>query len=375
MVRTLTAVLLLIWLVTGMGTAWSAGGSFFHRDSERAMHPWPVEVKDEGGTLLFSDSPEYVSEYGILYTDVVKGEARVYYYHVNVTQKPGKLAVVLENLGPRPETVYITRSALPMASADYFEVGKGAEILYMHMPQAEKKLMLGAGERRVLDTLMAEELLLPKQLGSGMYDLKTASRVRVSVVFCPADADPEEFVTGAKVLPRDEVALRGTFQGMNRLVKAKKKYDPDKDGLVYIPIGDGEKDAFKEGVDATDGSLAVNFGNYGVVYRLEVPTRGKKQTHMLLSPLGGVYAGAVRVLMGKKEERLVHTPAGRMFFGDETPGDLVTEVGGKILLTPDFELSYLGSYRSYRKMAVEYSPPGASNLPVLFIMAPNTMYW
>lgn len=37
------------------------------------MKMWPVESKDEGGTLLFSDSPESVTEDGILYQDTVQG--------------------------------------------------------------------------------------------------------------------------------------------------------------------------------------------------------------------------------------------------------------------------------------------------------------
>ena len=69
---------------------------------------------------------------------------------------------------------------------------------------------------------------------------------------------------------------------------------------------------------------------------------------------------------------MVHTPMGTMFFGDQTPEDLVAVPGTNILLTPDFELATIGSYRSYKKMAVEYSPPGASNLPALFILAPNS---
>jgi hypothetical protein len=92
------------------------------------MKPWPVESRDSGGVLLLSDSPEYLAEYGILYSDVIKGDARV--------------------------------------------------------------------------------------------------------------------------LPKDKVALRGTFKGMNRTISAKSAYDPQRDGLVYIPLGDDEYDRYKQGVDA-----------------------------------------------------------------------------------------------------------------------------
>ncbi len=37
------------------------------------MHRWEVTSRDTGGTLLFSDSPEYVDRPGILYQDTVNG--------------------------------------------------------------------------------------------------------------------------------------------------------------------------------------------------------------------------------------------------------------------------------------------------------------
>lgn len=357
-------------LLTGLG----AEAARHHYYEERGpntwlMKPWPVETKDSGGVLLFSDSPEYVKDYGILYSDVVQGEARIFYYHVNETSQPGKLAVVLENLGHKNTYVQITRGAMAQPSTEYFEVGKGLEISYMHGRQLERKLFLAAGDGSLLNPDM-NALLECHKLMSGMYDINTSEQVRVSVVFCPATADPVNFARGAKVLPKDKEALRGTFPGMNRTVKAKKPYDPGKDGMVYIPIGDNRYDVFKRGIDATDGSPALNYGNYGVLYRYELPLRGRNNTRLMLSPLGGTYSGAVRVEMDKREDRLVHTPMGRLFFGGDTPPDLVADIGRSILLTEDFELANIGTYKSYKRFAMEYSPPGASNMPVLLILSP-----
>ena len=215
----------------------------------RLMKPWPVESRDSGGVLLLSDSPEYLAEYGILYSDVIKGDARV--------------------------------------------------------------------------------------------------------------------------LPKDKVALRGTFKGMNRTISAKSAYDQQRDGLVYIPLGDDEYDRYKQGVDATDGSQAVNYGNYGVMYRLELPTMGSQPVQVMLTPLGGVYAGAVRVEEDRQLAKVVHNPTGRLFFGDVTPANLELHLGKNVILTSDFELSHMGSYKPNRNFALQYSPPGASNLPVLVILAPD----
>ena len=98
------------------------------------MKPWPVESRDSGGVLLLSDSPEYLAEYGILYSDVIKGDARVFYYHVNVMDRPGKLAVVVENMGSRRTQVVVERSAMPEPDLDYLQVGKNTQISYIHGP-------------------------------------------------------------------------------------------------------------------------------------------------------------------------------------------------------------------------------------------------
>jgi hypothetical protein len=116
---------------------------------------------------------------------------------------------------------------------------------------------------------------------------------------------------------------------------------------------------------------AVNYGNYGVMYRLELPTMGSQPVQVMLTPLGGVYAGAVRVEEDRQLAKVVHNPTGRLFFGDVTPANLELHLGKNVILTSDFELSHMGSYKPNRNFALQYSPPGASNLPVLVILAPD----
>ena len=54
-------------------------GAMRFNEAQRAMREWDVDTEDTGGTLLFSDSPEYVTEDGILYEDTVTGDARILY--------------------------------------------------------------------------------------------------------------------------------------------------------------------------------------------------------------------------------------------------------------------------------------------------------
>ena len=118
----------------------------------------------------------------------------------------------------------------------------------------------------------------------------------------------------------------------------------------------------------------MNYGNYGILYQINIPTAGRENTRYLLSPLGGVYAGAVRAESGGKRA-LVQTPATRAYFGDQTlpETEQVAQAReeGLLFLTQYTELADLGTYTSAQPVSFEYSPPGASNLPVNIILMPE----
>lgn len=339
--------------------------------SNTTMRLWKVESRDTGGTLLFSDSPEYVDRDGILYQDTVSGDARILYYHLDNTDEAKKVAVVLESETPN-NVIRITRGGASTPSSDYLEVGKATQMQYF-AHQLNDRIYLGTGERAVLRQDMNTTILQPGQLVYGVYDFHSAGPVKVTVLMCPADADPCTFVDEAEVLPKDQYRLRGTFKGMDRIITAPKAYDPTRDGIVYFPLADDKHDVYRVGIDATDGSQVKNVGNYGVLYKLEIPIAGKKLTQFYLSPLGGVYAGAMGVREGLLQNMLP-TPMGRTYFGDQTPPEpenvAKAREEGIAFLTKCTELADLGSYNASNQTSFEYSPPGASNLPVNIIMMP-----
>ena len=345
----------------------------FSPGTSRLMHRWDVESYDTGGTLLFSDSPEYVKEVGILYRDTVTGDARVLYYHLNDTSQPKKVAVVLETEADLA-TVTVTRGAAAAPSTDYLHVGKTTQIGYFDTREMNEHIYVTKERPRLLVPAMNETVLAPGQLVYGVYDFHANAPVRVSVIMYGADVDPFAFLRIARVLPRDEIALRGTFRGMNRVITSQKTYRPTMDGTVYFPIGDNLHDVYRRGIDATDGSPVVNYGNYGILYQINIPTAGRENTRYLLSPLGGVYAGAVRAESGGKRA-LVQTPATRAYFGDQTlpETEQVAQAReeGLLFLTQYTELADLGTYTSAQPVSFEYSPPGASNLPVNIILMPE----
>lgn len=333
------------------------------------MHKLEVSSQDSGGTLIFSDSPEYVRKNGILYTDTVSGEARLLFYHLNDTGVRKRFAIIFENASDGKATIKITRGGLSAPNKNYYTVGKGTQTMYMKN-NFKDKIELRRHESKVYQPYDKYFLLNPGQLIHGICDFTADKPVKIYLMMYPENADPLEFLDRAEILPKDQYALRGTFKNMNRTLTLKKPYDWERDGLGYILIGDNVNDRFKRGIDATDGSEVVNYGNYGVNYTINFRT--KSLTRFCLSPLGGNYAGALRFKY-QGYSGVIQTPARQLYFGDRTPYEpphvALARVEGISLMTEGTELSELGSYRG--NVSFEYSPPGASNLPVNIILMPK----
>lgn len=355
-------------LITSLSMTISEARSSKKPFHSTVMHKLEVDTVDSGGTLLFSDSPEYVKENGILYTDVVEGDVRLLFYHLNESNVKKRLAVVVENVSNTFNTVDITRGAMSVPSTDFLKVGKSVQTDYMEKTFHSSLYML-KGDKKLLVDDINSYLIKPGQLVYGTYDFYAAHSVRVSVLMYPRAANPLEFSNWAKVLPKDEQRLRGTYSDMNRTITAKKVYDPAEDGIRYIMLADDVNDLFKTGIDSTDNSEVKNFGNYGINYTINLKT--KSPTRICLTPLGGVYAGAMRVNY-KGESKMIQTPKGKVYFGDKTPKEPESvrkaREEGLSLLTNYTELAELGIYEG--EVSFEYSPPGASNLPVHIVLMP-----
>lgn len=332
------------------------------------MHKLEVHSQDSGGTLIFSDSPEYVSKNGILYTDTVSGDARILFYHLNDTGVRKKFAIIFENASDTKAVIKITRGGLSAPNKNFFAVGKDTQIMYMHN-NFKDKIELHRYERKLYQPQEKYFLLKPGQLIHGVCDLNFSQPVKVYLMMYPENADPLEFVDRTEILPKDKYRLRGTFKNMNRTLTLKKPYDWKSDGLGYVLIGDDVNDRFKHGIDATDGSEVVNYGNYGINYTINFRT--KSLTRFCLSPLGGKYAGAVRFKY-QGLSGVIQTPKHKLYFGDKTPYEplhvTLSRLEGLSIMRDGIELSELGNYRG--TVSFEYSPPGASNLPVNIVLMP-----
>ena len=308
-----------------------------------------------GGRLLLSDSPETPNEDGILYQDTVSGDVRLFLYHVNGTAVNKRFVVILENTDPDPAQITVYQHGIGGPGLDYHAVGKAAQIDYLSGDDIYLVEVPGKGKAH-LSSVLTDMTVAPNALVNGIFDFKTDRPVVVKVMMVPVNADSKKFADQAKILPADQHHLRGTFEGRDRMIIPNKVYNPTEDGPAVITLADNFTDVYLRGVDATDGTPVVNYGNYGVVYKLFLPSDNGGKINYWLNPRGGEYAGWLGVKYQHKEISPTATPNGMITFGHNKLTDF----------------SHIGVFDGGQSLWLTFSPPGASNLPVKIVIMPET---
>lgn len=319
------------------------------------MTELPVTVTELSGKLLLSDSPEMVPADGIMYQDTVSGDARLFFHHVNDTKELKKIVVLLVNDTDKATDVVVNQYGLGGPGFDYLDVGKIALMNYLNQEGVEI-IEVPAKGTRLLEPILDETVVAPGALVNGIYDIQTESPVKVVVMMLPVEAKPAEFLAKARVLPTDSQRLRGTFPGMDRLIVPSQVYNSLNDGVMAITLADHKLDTYVSGIDATDGSKTLNYGNYGVIYKLFLPTSFNQNYAVYLNPRGGEFAGGMKVKYRHQEEKTLAIPADKLFFGSKTVKDA----------------AHLGDFSGGQSLWLTFSPPGASNLPVKIVLTPTT---
>ncbi len=310
------------------------------------------------GTLLFSDSPEYPTENGILYGDKVNGDCRMYFYHVNQSNIPRKIVVIAYNPEDMDETVIVKKCQYARPSTEYYEVGKELSRLYYESNNIFDKVVVPAHGYALLGSRLDKVKVLPDQLFSGIVDMELPTAMYVSSMILPFNEDPLEFVRKQIYLPSDSVKLRGTFWGMNRYMSTLIPY-LSLDGIGSIRIAGDVLDYFLVGRDAMDNRVSKNVGNYGVDYTIRLRTKGEGNFHLYFNPMGGEYAGVIELMYmdaeQKEVKKIVELPSDRLSMGKDDP----------------YQMQYLDSVPAGTDVIMHMMPPGAANLPIRIIVVPD----
>ena len=399
----------------GMSSTYGQAPKTVHID-DYTFTPLVVKTVKEIDTLLLSDSPEYVKEPGIVAAGTLHGKSRIYFYHVNERREPMKVGILLENKGNIPAVVEIERSIYAKPSPDYFKVGRElskkeldtseldlgswiqegvnipirSKIIKKEIKQQKerfaqsqkaklkraeevlqqdntphtislisqdtdvKEFVLHPGEKRPIFTDLEKVLMQQDDLFSGIIDISTTTPVYASV----AVMEPKSTVTyGLPLLPihpMDDVELRGTYEGMRRFHVVEPQFNSDV-GPASFEIANNREDAFISGVDETSNNRVVkNKGNYGISNLYVLHTEGKRPYALYFNPLGGAFSGTFRIT-SSKGVRTYNVPVKGPYLGHQTV----------------YDTQLIDVFDGPEDLLLEYMSPGASNLPVRFLLIPQ----
>lgn len=297
------------------------------------------------GTLYFSNSPEKVSQKGILYQDRILGEGRAVIHHINNFNPdvPSKrLVVLVYNDTATPQVLTTSNMTMLDPSTDILYLGQ--QLLYRYFlgrsptthviaPNSFIQLYESNGNKWIRGNAL-----------TGMFDFNASGELRMVV----GVVDRTEAVSLMPTygFPARDVHPRGTFS------RLKENIYVDLTGInepTKIIIGKSQEE-WLIGLDAITGSVVYNRGNYGLEYHIIVTA--SERTAVILNPRGSIYNGAIKWVNGP-----AFTAPSDGFF-----------VGGKD------RASFLGVVEAGQTREFIYMLPNGSASPILFGFIPDT-HW
>jgi hypothetical protein len=298
----------------------------------------PVAVRHvTGRKLLLSDSPESVREHGILYRDTLNGAGRLYAHHFNATSEPLKFAILATNRGTQPVTVQTTKQGEVFPSIFANLIGHQASVDFLVGDVSKDTLVVQPGETTTYSLL---PLFLPNQGINLIYDIQMDGELEFTfVAMRPMDSFEE--ITTYQDLPYDG-HVRGSFP------VSELRWQVDANGgqdVQSITLGDNQRDLFVYGWDVFRRQNVPNYGNYGVLYQINIVNPGK--VALVLLARGGEFKGPFKI----NGEMILAPNSGTI-----APQDGVFLLGRTT-----------GNEES---LQIEYTPPAASSFPVDLIMVP-----
>lgn len=337
--------------------------------------PLPPTLVSQTDTLLLSDSPEYVGPVGgTLSAGTINGNGRIYFYHVNEMDQPHKIAIVLENQTAYPNTVHVMRQLKSVATPDYFAAGRDLSRKDLEQPLNESpnarplySLSIPPQGRKLIFSDLEQTPVYQDALFTGIVDIKTEAPVFARVMMLPMGIDAVDASHWAKNLPIDEIQLRGTYTGSKRNMEVTTPFDTALGG-AFVEIGNDREDMFINGVDEMQNKAFVrDRGNYGVSYTLKIPTKGNEPFRLYFNPLGGPYSGSFTVkALHQQGARRGQTDTRTYHIGG---ADGISALGDGTIL----DSRIMGNYNAGDLLTLNFMPAGASNLPIRFLLIPESL--
>ncbi len=234
--------------------------------------------------IMVSNSPETILRDGILYQDVLSGENRLYYHHLNGSDKTKIIYLVAVNQGKEPVKMTVRKWGTA-GPGDPMGVGRLAAYNYLDFkyPDVPQSLELQPGEMMVLNE-DSGNVIRPGLTTHGIFGVSVEGDLLFAAVAVSSPGQLDDFAKKLPLLARDGLHIRGTYLRANRTVNVRL----NKEQPARLVIADGEDDSFLYGKD--EEVIYRNKGNYGLCYRINIQT--KHRVGVLFSSRGGVFAGA-----------------------------------------------------------------------------------
>ena len=304
-------------------------------------------MEDTKGLLMMSNSPEVVSQKGLLYEDTLIGKGRVMFHHINnfddVDNQLDKkrLVVVAKNNTDAPVSGTISKLTTRGPSNDVLFVGQQLLLNYLDNT-AVQPLNLAPGALQIIYDSQSRNWFKGQAI-SGMFDLELNGPVTFSVALLGQN----DTVENISLMPRPDrdVHPRGTFGILDKNILVDLSDEEENTKLV---IG---KDATEwvQGYDALLGTEAANRGNFGVNYHVTVTA--KEDTAVILNPRGNMFKGAIKW----EQDKAYLTPSAGYFPSSN-------------------RAAFVGVIKAGQTRTFTYMLPNGSSAPVLFGFIPESQW-
>ncbi|MDF2935212.1 MAG: hypothetical protein K0Q90_585 [Paenibacillaceae bacterium] len=292
---------------------------------------------DTSRTLLVSDSPEEIRQPGILYEDTINGKSRLYAHHINLSGKSVTFMVYATNLSDKPVTLTTTNKGEVWPTIYANIMGNEATTEFLNDRTPESKLVIPAGKTYVYSQM---PVFLAGQGANVIYDVESNGPLKISFV-AQDTANQKPLKDLQYRMELDHV--RGTYSS------ADLAWDLDLNRQLENPmklqIGNDKSDPFLKGYDAVSKTPSTNYGNWGVKYDIHI--KNPPQMGIMLMAKGGIFKGPVKI-----------------------NGEIVLVPQSGVLSAFDGVILLGRTTGKESTLDIEFSPPGASNLPVDIVLYP-----
>ncbi|WP_152391953.1 stalk domain-containing protein [Paenibacillus guangzhouensis] len=254
----------------------------------------PYTYTTEPYILFRTSGPESVNQEGILYRDTISGPTRLMAHHKNSLNTKARFYLIATNRNDTAVSIQIESAGLAGPSPHPEVTGRmaGARYLQSTLTGNERSnQQIEPGQSVAIFPQLGAAVAAPGDIISMNADLTSDGPIEYTMLMVRADQDPIAAMPSLPNLNPNEAIVRGTFADSTRVFTY--------DGIIgqkpeRLPLTDNARDRFQEGMDGILNTVAINSGNYGVLYKITL-NHVSPNTLIAFNPRGGRYFGSARV--------------------------------------------------------------------------------